>query len=63
MVLLGEANTTHFNASTAATTAPRAAPREGGGEGRGEGAHEEGGRLGWQLEPIDWQGVPIEDVS
>ena len=59
MVLLGEANTTHFNASTAATTAPRAQ----GGEGRGEGAHEEGGRLGWQLEPIDWQGVPIEDVS
>ena len=63
MVLLGEANITYFNTSTAATTAPRPAPREQGGEGRGEGAHKEGGRLGWQLVPIDWQGVPIEEVS
>ena len=57
--MLGEANTTHFNPSTAATTAPRAQE----GEGRGEGEHKEGARLGWQLEPIDWKGVPIEDVS
>ena len=58
MVVLAETNTTSTSTTSNTTTAAGE-----GFEGGDEGTHKERGHSGWQVVPIDWQGVPIEEVN
>ena len=59
MVVLAEATTTTTNNNNSNTTGGE---RGEGGEG-GETVGKERARPRWHVVPIDWRGVPIEEVS
>lgn len=64
MVVLAEANTTTTNNNNNAsnTTGGERGEDGEGGEG-GETVGKERARPRWHVVPIDWRGVPIEEVS
>ena len=65
MVVLAEATTTTTNNNNNNNASSSSSSTTTAGEGfqGSEGAHKERAHPAWQVVPIDWQGVPIEEVS
>ena len=60
--MLAEASTTNNN-NNASSSSSTTTTTAGEGFQGSEGAHKERAHPAWQVVPIDWQGVPIEEVS